>query len=76
METITFTLTDDFAARVRTAILHEQPELAKQDEADITEAARVKVRTMICDWIHAYERGAAARAAQNAVIAPTDADIT
>ena len=76
MPTMSFTISTGYLGRIRTAIQNEQPNLVGQTNTVINEAARVKVRQLIEEWIFQREQSAAAQAALAAVTKPTDVDIT
>jgi len=73
---VSFEISTAFLGRMRARIIAEQPALAGQTNAVINEAARVRVRQMICDWVRSGEAYDAAKAAQNAVTPPNGGDIT
>ena len=75
MATVTFTVSTAYLARMRTAIQTEQPNLVGQTVTVINEAARIKVRQLIEEWIFQREQSAAAEAALAAVTKPTETDI-
>lgn len=75
MATVSFEISTAFLTRMRAAVVAEQPGLQGQTNAVINEAARVKARQLIRNWVLAYEQAAAAITAQDGVAVPTDADI-
>lgn len=75
MPTVSFEISTAFLTKMRAAIIAENPALQGQPVAVINEAARVKGRSLIRDWVHNRERSNAATNATAAVAYPTDADI-
>jgi hypothetical protein len=80
MATVSFTVSAAFAQRMQDAIVREQSGLAGQTNAVINEAARVKVRTLIKQWVTDSEANAAKATAVQTALAgiqqPTDVEIT
>jgi hypothetical protein len=76
MPTITLTTSTDFALRVKAAMVNERPDLANATNTVMNAAIQKKIRNLTADWVHNYERMAAATSAASGVAAPTDADIT
>ena len=75
MATVSFEISTAYLTRMRAAIVAEQPALQGQTNAVINEAARVRVRQMVRDWVRAYETNAAMSTAATGVQPGTDADI-
>lgn len=76
MAQVIFEVSTDFLTRMRAAIVAEQPDLSGETNAVKNEAARVKVRQMVRDWVLHYEKQAAKASAESGLLIPGDADIT
>lgn len=70
-----FDISVDFGARMRAAVLIDQPQLEGQSDVVLDEAARVYARKMIRDWVFNTEARTATVDAISSVPVPTDADI-
>jgi D-alanyl-D-alanine carboxypeptidase len=80
MPDVLFTVSTGFLQRMRDAIVREQSNLQGQSNTVLNEAARVRVRTLIKQWVvQSEENAAVATAAQTAragISQPGDGDIT
>lgn len=76
MPPITLAASTEFALRMKAALLAERPDLVGATNTVITEQIRLKMRQFARDWVNRHELVAAAEAARNSVVYPTDTDIT
>lgn len=75
MATVSYDVSTAFLTRMRAAMVAESPALQGQTNAVINEAARVRARQLIRNWVVAYEEGVARAAVPGTIQQPTDADI-
>ena len=75
MPDITLTVSTGFLAKMRAAIVEDQPELAGQPNTVLNEAVRVFIRQKVRRWVNDFETRTAIVTAAAAVVPPTDADI-
>lgn len=75
MAQVSFEISTAFLARMRAAVVAEQPALAGQTNTVINEAARVRVRQLVRNWVLSHEQAQAATTAAAGVVVPNDADI-